>query len=573
MSNPPCFQTPIRPAGLAGALVAALALGASLARADWPPRDPNVRTFFVQQPDVSTNGLDVLASPHQPGTPEQVVLADDWICRGPGPVTDIHLWGSWLNGLADPEVTFWLGIWTDAPATPDAPNRPDQLVWSQEFRPGEYRARVWRSGVLEQFLEPVVPALMGVDRQIWQYNFYLRNPFHQEGRPEHPVIYWLSVMARPTLAGRLFGWKTTTDHFNDAAVFAVVPGTWPPAGLPPWQVLRNPTGRSLELAFALTTSQSWAVNKTFYNRTPSVVGNTRVRLPGSMPIADHFDGPTAGPWSFGWEWGLGDTTVLDWAAPPQGGLPPGQCVHLGYGGPGALPPFLNWGWWEPLTQTWLGDVAQVNVGWPRPLPATPYLIGFTNALPLPAPPPPPWPPFTNFLSIDSLTVEYHTNTVPLAALNHEAARSPVASVTVPIVPGSYILPPGAAVQIQVPQPPPPGATYAVVIVQANPLGDFGLPMPELGSTDWLLLPTTLPEPAPPTPQPTLLPARLGQGEITLFWTTVPGGIYQVQSRASLGGGDAWSEVTGNVVAAQATAEKTVPMSGVTAFYRVAVVSP
>src|SRR5205085_7160156 len=46
----------------------------------------------------------------------QWVLADDFICTNTGPVTDIHIWGSWLNDLVDPTPTFWLGIYYDVPA-------------------------------------------------------------------------------------------------------------------------------------------------------------------------------------------------------------------------------------------------------------------------------------------------------------------------------------------------------------------------------------------------------------------------------------------------------------------------
>ncbi len=52
------------------------------------------------------------------------------------------------------------------------------------------------------------------------YSFYPTNPFVQTGSLQQPVVYWLSVQASlPT--GELFGWKTSTNHFNDDAVFGL----------------------------------------------------------------------------------------------------------------------------------------------------------------------------------------------------------------------------------------------------------------------------------------------------------------------------------------------------------------
>src|SRR5262245_50170801 len=49
---------------------------------------------YVQDPQVD-GGWDVWNS-------AQWVAADDFICTNTGPITDIHIWGSWLNDIEDP---------------------------------------------------------------------------------------------------------------------------------------------------------------------------------------------------------------------------------------------------------------------------------------------------------------------------------------------------------------------------------------------------------------------------------------------------------------------------------------
>lgn len=536
------------------------------AQGDWPPMNPGTKTFFVQGPDHSTNGIDVLACPFEAGVQPGVVLADDWICRGPSPLTDVHIWGSWLNNLVDPALTFWIGIWSDTAATPDTPSHPNQLLYAEEFGPGKYRARVWTNGVQERFMDPTVPAFMGSDNQIYQYNFYLTQPFYQQGTPERPVVYWLSVMAK-TSAGRFFGWKTTRDHFNDAGVFAIMPFGIVPGDLIPWQVVQTPAGRKLEFAFAMTSAQTWAINKNFFNLNPFPVFGAQVRVPGYYPIIDHFDGPMDAPWNFTYEW-VTNSTVLTWATPLVPVLAH-ECIHVGYSGPGIYPPLLNWGWWNPFQHVWNGNVVQFNLGFPYPLPPTPYLIGITNILP---PPFPPRPGFSNYLQLASLAVEYYDRPVPLAALNTNGVRTPMATVPVMIPPPLSMIAPGANVQLSVPAPPT-GASYAVVVAQSNPVSDLGVPQSDLATLDWIQLPTTLPDPEPPTPQAALLPPSVRAREITLRWTSIPGGIYQLLSRASLDGADGWDEEDGRIIADGPVVGKTLPLDGGQRFYRVESIQP
>src|SRR5215831_15898463 len=92
-----------------------LLLSALPASADWP--DGN-HEKWVQFPDP--NGFDILAA--QPPAAEStlpLIIADDFECRSPGNITNIHIWASWLNENASPNpglvppIPITLSIWTD----------------------------------------------------------------------------------------------------------------------------------------------------------------------------------------------------------------------------------------------------------------------------------------------------------------------------------------------------------------------------------------------------------------------------------------------------------------------------
>ena len=65
---------------------------------------------WFQLPDLSQNGFDVRAL-------RPKILADDFFCTKSGPITNIHIWASWLNDLPDPMATFQLGFWSDVPGS------------------------------------------------------------------------------------------------------------------------------------------------------------------------------------------------------------------------------------------------------------------------------------------------------------------------------------------------------------------------------------------------------------------------------------------------------------------------
>jgi PKD repeat protein/FtsP/CotA-like multicopper oxidase with cupredoxin domain len=217
----------------------------------------------IQNPDVTTNGVDVLATA---GSGSQLV-ADDFLCTTSGPITQISIWGSWLNDVVDTNVTFELKFWTDVPGSP---SHPGTNLWQQVFAPGSYSNSLTACVNSERFYDPSQPLLTNADTRVSRYDFTI--PQTAAFCQRSGNIYWLSVTAITTNA--LFGWKTciTNDHFNDDATWSMTtnsPTSWFDLHYPPPHPYQ---GQSMDMAFALTTAAC-----------------------SNCPVAGFFGNPTNGP--------------------------------------------------------------------------------------------------------------------------------------------------------------------------------------------------------------------------------------------------------------------------------------
>lgn len=217
------------------------------------------REKYVQGPNT-IGGYDVQNTPY--------VLADDFVCTNTGPVSDIHLWGSWLsNNALTNTINFWLGIYNDVPAVTNVdghvttPSHPGtNLMWQQWFYPGQYAETIWTANADEQFLDPGSSNVIGSDSIVWYYCFYPTNAFEQLGTPTNHITYWLAAYAQlPVGTAYNYGWKTTTNVMNDTSVHAVWPGM-PPTNNPSWMPTAAevpssgpPTFTPLDLAFKITS--------------------------------------------------------------------------------------------------------------------------------------------------------------------------------------------------------------------------------------------------------------------------------------------------------------------------------
>jgi hypothetical protein len=225
--------------------VAAVILTPAAASADWDIGDP-MKMHYPQLPDVGPNGVDVDMS--------QNYLADDFQCTSTGPITDIHLWGSWKNdSIVDPNhVVFDVKIYSDQPRDPLNPasySQPLTELWSKQISSTGFTSRLWAGDLTEAYWDPITGTHTG-DTKCYQYNITL-SPSEAFTQTEG-AIYWLAVAAIPLEGDTAFGWKTSVNHFNDDAVYwnyNVTPALWTDLTYPSWHSLN---GESMDLAFVIT---------------------------------------------------------------------------------------------------------------------------------------------------------------------------------------------------------------------------------------------------------------------------------------------------------------------------------
>jgi len=177
--------------------------------ADWDIGDEH-KMHFPQLPDPT--GWDVNFT--YDGASH--ILADDWQCSITVQISFIHLWFS-VQGdqeiyIAAVEVTIHA----------DNSGLPGTILWSRIFYDSEFSIRDYGSGE-QGWFDPI----QGTHNHPDHYQYYQLNienisePFVQtEG-----VTYWLSIQVQ-TETGTA-GWKTSQDHFRQAAVYWDQ-GTWQP---------------------------------------------------------------------------------------------------------------------------------------------------------------------------------------------------------------------------------------------------------------------------------------------------------------------------------------------------------
>jgi|GEM_PF-6813704 len=186
------------------------------ARADWDPGDYSIMEYEFL-PDLTSEGLDLNVS--------DMTLADDFTAELDSTVTQVHVWGAWLNDQlpgGDPaNVIFQIGLHenaiVDGPYGPES--KPGALIWynwiwhdNGGYQEQYFTVREFAGGLSSTWLEPNDgQQTPNTADTCYQYNFYIEvNPPEIE-MDEH---YWLVVRAEPSDPAAKFGWKTTTGEFN-----------------------------------------------------------------------------------------------------------------------------------------------------------------------------------------------------------------------------------------------------------------------------------------------------------------------------------------------------------------------
>lgn len=273
------------------ALIAALFAVSTPASADWSPTIATDRAAakWVQLPDLTSTGMDVLDTiqPNTTPNPQWKTLADDFLCTQSGPVTDAHIWGSWLfdqlpidpNGLPNPgALQFKISFWTDIQPNAAIPySHPGTLLWTNVFSPGQFTVNPNVLNAQESFFDPNIGGIIGTDTHVYQYNFpNLVDALGQNFVQTAGTIYWFEVQANVlNVNGAVpasFGWKTADPtilphtyvppaqySFMDDAVFADTLGFNGP-NMTFWRDMHYPTGhpyggQSVDLSFVLTVPE------------------------------------------------------------------------------------------------------------------------------------------------------------------------------------------------------------------------------------------------------------------------------------------------------------------------------
>jgi hypothetical protein len=214
----------------------------------------NHKMHFPQMPDPTGWDVRVNNARRPPGDPFQWIVADDWRCSGDGPVTDIHLWTSWRWDMPDQILALHAMIFADVPDPDgDGPlySHPGDRLGLWTFGPNDYTVRDVPADDQGWADPPFEEWAAGDHQRMYQINITrIPDPVVQkEGE-----IYWLGVTADLYGEGELghLGWKTSTAHWNDDAVY------WDPIS-ETWQELREPGGRSLDMAFVITPEPATVV--------------------------------------------------------------------------------------------------------------------------------------------------------------------------------------------------------------------------------------------------------------------------------------------------------------------------
>ena len=238
-------------------LTAALFLFAGVAQADWTTGDP-YKMHFPQLPDEEGWDVDATAwwvdsDPDYYVDPLHV-LADDFECAETGWIQDIHFWGSWYQGVTGNLIGFQIGICGNIPADPpDIPySKPDNSTILADFFVdiADIEVDSITSVLFEGFYypDPLYPFWFEQDHnQYFQYNIFLPEELWIEQTAEE--IYWLYITAIVEYADPYprWGWKSSTDHWEDNAVYADLDELF-------WIDLWEPPEftQSLDLAFVIT---------------------------------------------------------------------------------------------------------------------------------------------------------------------------------------------------------------------------------------------------------------------------------------------------------------------------------
>ncbi len=212
---------------------------------------------LTQPPDLIGTGLDVDATEDFPPTGPMQVLADDFVSTVSGPLIGIEIWGSWLRDILPSggatNVSLEVSIHGDTLS-----GEPGTVLWTHIFTSDEFSVESIDAEP-EGYFRASDNAYSTYDHsKVYKYTLQIESDeaFVTSGSELNPVTYWLSVQAHvvhaPGSMSTRFGWKTSIDRWNEAAVWGE--GWAPYSG--DWEQLNYPIFHALmfepiDLAFTV----------------------------------------------------------------------------------------------------------------------------------------------------------------------------------------------------------------------------------------------------------------------------------------------------------------------------------
>jgi hypothetical protein len=243
------------------AVLPVLLLSSCPVNADWDEGEPS---RCAKLADLTATGLAVNGS--GAGT-----LAASYLSMRSGPVTAVHMWGTWKDGAAPIQLDlygneilhmgFMVSIHGNLPAhaagNPNDYDIPGPALWSWSYD-GRFGEFGWRRycevGTGQGWYDPDSgDHQLSNDKWVYQFNFpILASPaLMNAGTPAAPVRYWLLVDPQPPppYTDLEFGWST-------AETCAGAPALLSDGTLVAWEELAYPgghdySGQPLDLAFVI----------------------------------------------------------------------------------------------------------------------------------------------------------------------------------------------------------------------------------------------------------------------------------------------------------------------------------
>ena len=233
---------------------------------------------WSQPPDMKY-GVNIQSTEVEP------IVADDWKCEDPRPVTDVHFWGSYIGWDTKSETPqsrpprvegFVIRIYKDVPGVDRRYSHPGELLYEEK---------------VGEFEENYVASILHPD-ETYEHKFYYSMDLPEPFKQKEGTIYWISIAAiMPDEYKYPWGWETSTHHWNDDACrYWYHNNYWGeilPSQLPSWYQERYGT---VDMAFELTVGSESPPIK-WQQRPDMVQGINVISLvgaddPKSLTVAD-----------------------------------------------------------------------------------------------------------------------------------------------------------------------------------------------------------------------------------------------------------------------------------------------